>query len=117
MTHHIHIRIATFLTYLLEEQFHIGKFRFGLDPVLGLFPGFGDLVSLILSFYIVGIAYLIRLPNDKIGTMIKNIILDFMIGIVPIVGDIADVVYKANSKNLRILDDHLKKVVVEGEIV
>lgn len=113
----IHLQLATILTRLMDEQFKIGKFRFGLDPVLGIFPGFGDIISLALSFYIIMIAYMLRLPQNKIGMMIKNIILDFLIGLVPVVGDVADIMYKANSKNLRILHEHLGVKVVEGEVI
>ena len=115
----IHLRIATTLTRLMDDQFSIGKFKFGLDPILGLLPGFGDILSLALSFYIIIIGMTLRLPEDKIGIMIKNIIVDFLIGLLPVVGDVADVFYKANRKNLQIIHDHIgtTKDIVEGEVV
>lgn len=113
----IHLKLATTLTKVMDNQFGVGKFRFGLDPVLGLFPGFGDIIALMLSLYIVWIGMAMRLPEDKIGTMIKNVIVDFLIGLLPVIGDLSDVVYKANSKNLRIIHDHIGGTVVEGELV
>lgn len=113
-----HLRIATALTKLLDEQFRIGKFSFGLDPILGLFPGLGDMISLGLSFYLVFVAMLLHVPEDKLTQMIKNIILDFLIGLLPVIGDVADVFYKANKKNLQILHEHVGAApIVEGEVV
>lgn len=108
--------MATVLTHLMDNQFRVGKFRFGLDPILGVIPGFGDLFSLALSFYIILIAFMLKLPQDKIGTMIRHIITDFLIGLMPIVGDLADLGYKANTKNLRILHEHVG-ITIDGEVV
>lgn len=115
----IHLRLATTLTHLMDDQFSFGKFKFGLDPILGLFPGFGDILSLALSLYIIFIGMMLRLPEDKMGLMIKNVIVDFLIGLLPVVGDISDVFYKANRKNLQIIHEHLgaNKGIVEGELV
>jgi hypothetical protein len=112
-----HLQIATALTKIMDEQFRIGKLKFGLDPILGLFPGFGDLIALMLSFYIIWIGMLLSLPQEKIGIMIKNVILDFLLGLIPVVGDISDVVYKANSKNLRIIHEHIGVTIVEGKVI
>lgn len=114
---HFHLRIATIFSRLLDDQFGVGKFRFGLDPIIGLIPGFGDMVSLGLSIYIVIIGMMLRLPSDKMTLMIRNVMLDFLIGLLPLVGDLADVAYKANKKNLRIIEEHLAKNVVDGEIL
>lgn len=115
--HTLHLHIATVLTKLMDEQFRIGKLTFGLDPLLGIIPGLGDIVSLLLSGYIIFIAFLMGLPSEKISKMITNVIADFLIGLVPLVGDVADVFYKANKKNLTIIHDHLGKTVVEGTMI
>jgi hypothetical protein len=112
-----HLQLATFLTKAMDEQFRIGKLRFGLDPLLGLFPGFGDLIALMLSLYIVWIGMLLRLPEEKIGTMVKNVMVDFLLGLIPVVGDVTDVIYKANSRNLRIIHEHIGVTIVEGSII
>ena len=112
-----HLRVAHFFSKLLDDQFGIGKFRFGLDPLLGLIPGFGDIISFALSLYIVAIGIMLRLPSDKIGLMIKNVMVDFLIGLLPLIGDIADVAYKANKKNLAIIHDHVEKDVIEAEML
>ncbi len=111
-----HLRLATILTSLLDTQFKIGKVRFGFDPILGLIPGFGDLLSLFLSGYLVWIAARMHIPDEEIGKMLKNIFYDFILGSIPIIGDIGDIFYKANTKNLIILKKYSGRIV-EGEIV
>ena len=114
-----HLQVARALVKLLENQFQIWKFKFGLDPLLGIFPGAGDALAAILSLYIVFVAVLHKLPFIKILRMIINIILDFLIGSVPILGDFFDFFINPNSKNMRILEEHLNKTeaIIEGEII
>lgn len=111
-----HLAIAKDLTRILESQFRIGNLKFGLDPILGLIPGVGDLISLTLSFYIIWIAVQMRVPADKLTQMMGNITYDFFIGIIPIFGDIADFVFKANTKNLKILSEYAPSGIFEGEL-
>ncbi len=114
-----HLEIARVLVKLLENQFQIWGFKFGLDPLLGLFPGAGDIVSAVLSFYVVFVAILHKLPFIKILKMVINILLDFLVGIVPIIGDFFDFFVNPNTKNMKILNDYLKRDIdiIEGEIV
>lgn len=111
-----HLKMARFLTDLLENKFGIGGLRFGFDPIIGAIPGFGDVITAIMSFYLVWIGVQMRLPQEKIVEMIGNIMLDFLIGIIPFIGDFADFVYRSNSKNLNILETFAKSVV-EGEVI
>lgn len=111
-----HLRIATALTTLLDTRFKLGKLKFGLDPILGVIPGFGDILSLILSGYLVWIAARMNVPDEEIGKMLKNILYDFVIGAIPVVGDIGDIFYKANTKNLEILKKYSGNIV-EGEVI
>jgi hypothetical protein len=86
------------------------KFRIGLDPILGLIPGGGDLVGAIISAYMIYLATSFGLEKSKITQMIKNIALETTVGFVPIVGDIFDVYFKANIRNLDILEQHLAQI-------
>jgi hypothetical protein len=113
----LHLKTAEILTHLLDKQFSVLGMRFGIDPIVGLIPGIGDLISFCVSLYIIWIALQMRLPRNKISKMTKNIIIDLIIGAVPIVGDFADFVYKANSKNLLILQSHTPVDFIEGEII
>jgi len=101
-----HLYFAEKLTYLLENRFSFFGMRFGLDPIIGIIPGIGDILPLLLSLYIVWIGLTLRLPSHKIAAMMRNIMLDFLIGSIPFIGDVADVLYRSNTKNLSILESH-----------
>ena len=83
------------------------KFRLGLDPILGLLPGGGDLIGAGISAYMIYLAASFGLERHKINEMIKNIALETTVGFIPIFGDIFDVYFKANIRNLEILEEHL----------
>ncbi|MEC4983675.1 MAG: DUF4112 domain-containing protein [Oscillatoria sp. PMC 1068.18] len=90
------------------------KFRIGIDPIIGLVPGAGDLVSTAFSAYIIYLATRFRLPGEDLRKMIFNVGLEFVIGTVPLFGDIFDAFYKSNIRNLEILEKHL--MVTEPEV-
>lgn len=112
-----HLKNARRVAKLLDSQFNILGFKFGLEPIIGLIPGLGDAITLILSLYLFYIAIQMKLPASVLVQMLLNIGLDFFIGTVPIVGDIADFFYQANSRNLRILELYFEGEVQEGEVI
>ncbi len=79
----------------------------GLDPVLGLIPGGGDVLGGLISVYIVFSAATMGLPKETLTRMATNIVFDSLVGIVPVFGDLFDVAWKANSKNMDLLESHL----------
>ena len=81
--------------------------RVGLDAVLGLVPGVGDALSAALASYIIWEARQLGLPRWKIARMIGNVAMDTAIGAIPLAGDVFDVFFKANERNLRIIHEHL----------
>ena len=83
------------------------KFRFGLEPILGLLPGGGDLITAGISAYTVYLAASFGLERSEILKMVKNIAIDTAVGSVPIVGDIFDAYFKSNIRNLEILERHI----------
>ncbi|GAB4548845.1 MAG: DUF4112 domain-containing protein [Pleurocapsa sp.] len=85
------------------------KFRIGLDPILGLIPGGGDLVAAVISAYMIYLATRFGLEKAEISKMIANVALETVLGSVPLVGDIFDAYFKANLRNLEILENHLEK--------
>ena len=95
------------------------KFRIGLDPILGLIPGGGDLVTALISAYMIYLATSFGLEKSEINKMIKNIALETFVGFVPVVGDIFDFYFKANLRNLDILERHIEDIddleLVESE--
>ncbi len=81
--------------------------RIGFDAVLGLVPGVGDAISAALASYIIWEARQLGLPRWKIARMIGNVAVDTALGSIPLAGDVFDVFFKANERNLRIIHDHL----------
>lgn len=111
-----HYNAAESLTKLLDNQFSVLGFKFGLDPIIGVIPWVGDLLTFALSLYIIWIGHRMNIPQEKLVKMINNTLTDFVLGIIPVVGDVSDFVYKANSKNMKILREHKNLInVVEGE--
>jgi hypothetical protein len=95
------------------------KVRFGLDPLIGLIPGAGDAVTTALSAYVVYEAYRAGLPPLLVLRMAVNVVIDLVVGALPILGDIGDVFWRANQRNLKIFDDYLATrrgngVIIEG---
>jgi hypothetical protein len=95
------------------------KIRFGLDPLIGLIPGAGDAVTTALSAYVVYEAYRAGLPPLLVLRMAINVVIDLIVGALPILGDIGDVFWRANQRNLKIFDDYLATrrgngVIIEG---
>lgn len=78
--------------------------RIGLDSIVGLIPGAGDALMLLVSLRIVWLGKSLGMPSALVAQMVKNSAIDFGLGFVPIVGDIVDVFYKANQKNVRLME-------------
>ena len=83
------------------------KFRIGLDPILGLIPGGGDLITAAISAYMIYLAARFGLSKKELNKMIANIAIETAIGSIPIAGDIFDAYFKANIRNLEILEKHI----------
>jgi hypothetical protein len=83
--------------------------RFGFDAVVGLVPVLGDLLSQAIATYIIWEARRLGVSNFTLARMVSNTLIDTVFGAVPIVGDAFDVAFRANMKNLRLLQQHLDK--------
>jgi hypothetical protein len=96
------------LRRLLDEVFRVPgtNFRFGWDPVIGLVPGIGDLVAGLYSCAILFQAHRMRIPAIVQLRMLMNVGIDVLMGIVPIVGDVADAFWKSSTRNFRLLERH-----------
>ena len=112
-----HLKAAELFANLLDNRFSILGVKFGLNAVLDLIPEFGDFIALFLSLYLVWLGLRMKLPQIKIIQMLINILFNFLIGLIPIVGDAAYIFNKANLRNLRILKQHAQNQVIEGEVV
>ena len=78
--------------------------RIGLDSIVGLIPGAGDALMLFVSLRIAWLGKSLGMPKALIAQMVKNSAIDFGLGFIPFVGDIVDIFYKANQKNVRIME-------------
>jgi hypothetical protein len=80
------------------------RVRFGLDSILGLVPGLGDVAGAALSGYMVLLASRMGAPQSVIARMLANVAIDTVGGAVPVLGDLFDVAWKSNSRNLALLE-------------
>lgn len=78
--------------------------RIGFDAVVGLIPGGGDLLMFLVALRIIWLGKKLGLPRALCFQMIKNSVLDLLFGFIPVIGDIVDVFFKSNQKNVRILE-------------
>jgi Domain of unknown function (DUF4112) len=80
----------------------------GLDPIIGLLPIGGDALGLIFSFYIIMEAAQIGVSRATLGRMVMNVIVDSLVGAIPMLGDLFDFAWKANNYNIILLEEALK---------
>lgn len=101
------------MAWVLDSSIRIPgtQIRFGMDTIIGLVPGLGDLVAGALSLYIIGEAARIGIPRSLLARMGWNVALDTLVGEVPILGDLFDVAWKANMRNLVLLEEHLQRPI------
>jgi hypothetical protein len=101
------------LSRLLDSAFTIPGtgIRFGLDSLIGLVPGLGDAIGAIFSAYLILQASRLGAPRSVIARMIANVGIDTVIGWVPVLGDLFDVGWKANNKNVALLEQHVQRPV------
>lgn len=97
------------LTYWLDDRFRVPGtgFRVGLDGLVGLVPGVGDVATNALTAYIVYRAWRLGIPRSVLLRMLGNLGIDTVVGIVPVAGDLLDFGFKANRRNVRLLRRHL----------
>ncbi|MFN2635575.1 MAG: DUF4112 domain-containing protein [Gemmatimonadaceae bacterium] len=109
------IRRVRLLGKLLDNSIPIPGtgWKIGLDPIIGLIPGVGDLIGGILSGYIILESARAQVPTLTLMRMLTNVGIDTLVGAVPAVGDLFDAAWKANVKNVALLERHLVARTVE----
>jgi hypothetical protein len=113
MSHEERLEQARWLAGLMDDRYVVPgtRVRFGWDSILGLFPGLGDALTSIISLLIVHHAWQTGASPFTLARMIGNVAADFLLGSVPFVGDLFDVAFKANRRNARLLEQHLKRQI------
>ena len=104
---------------LLERSFTIPGVNMpvGLDALIGLVPVLGEIVTTAMGAYIIWEARNLGLPKWKLARMGANVLFDTAIGAIPLVGDAADLVFRSNTKNLRIILKHIDKHHPETRVI
>jgi len=82
------------------------RFRLGLNSLIGLPPVFGDAALVAISLYFVVEAARLNVPRRVLARMTLNIAIEFALGVVPVLGDVLDVIWKANLRNVELLEQH-----------
>ncbi len=94
------------ISRLLDSQFKIGNFKFGLDPILNFIPFAGDGATTLVSLLLVHTMSKHGASSKIVVKMLGNVMVDFLIGAIPILGWIFDFYFKSNDRNLKLLKEH-----------
>ncbi len=94
---------------LNDSQFRIPftKWRIGIDALIGFIPVIGETIGLLLSLYLLVEAFKLKMPARLKLRMLANILLDWLIGLIPVLGDFADIAFKANVRNMQLLHRYI----------
>lgn len=99
-----------FLARLLDDRFRIPgtSIRFGLDGLVGLIPGLGDASTTVAALFLVYRARQLGVPKVVVARMVANVLADMTIGAIPLLGDIFDIAFKVNRRNLDLMRRHVE---------
>jgi hypothetical protein len=99
------------LSKLMDNKFRIPgtDIRFGFDSIIGLIPGVGDMSTFAVSSYMLWIMAKNGASGFVLARMILNVLIDTIVGSIPILGDIFDVAFKANVRNMRLMQQHFRE--------
>ena len=102
------MRALRSLQQLLDSAFRIPgtSVRFGWDPIVGLVPWLGDVLTAVFSGAVILQAHHLRVPRVVQLRMLMNVAIDIVLGVIPVFGDVADVFWKSNAKNFALLERH-----------
>jgi hypothetical protein len=108
---HPSIERARKLATLLDSAITIPVInkKIGLDPILGLLPVSGDVIAALMGLYIVYVSWEIGLPTHITTRMLTYLLIDIVLGLLPVVGDMADFFFKSNKLNIKLLEEGYKQ--------
>lgn len=106
------------LSRLLDTKFSLpGGFRFGIDPIIGLIPGIGDVIASTLSIWLVYDAARLGLQKRVVARMVFNVLIEAAVGTIPVLGNVVDAVWKANIRNMRLVEANYRFTMKERSMV
>jgi NAD/NADP transhydrogenase beta subunit len=105
------LRSINGLAKLMDARFRVPgtSFRFGLDGIIGLIPGAGDLSTFAVSGYLLWVMAQNGASGFVLARMVLNVVIDAVIGAIPFVGDLFDIAFKANMRNMKLMQEHYQE--------
>ena len=100
------LKSITKISKLMDSQFEIGGFKFGLDPILNLIPFAGDAATGVVSFALVYSMHKHGASGKIVVKMLWNVLVDLVVGAIPLLGWVFDFYFKANDRNIKLLNEH-----------
>ncbi|MCA9136471.1 MAG: DUF4112 domain-containing protein [Planctomycetales bacterium] len=99
------------LAQLMDDKFAIPgtRIRFGLDSLVGLFPGAGDAATAVAGLWLIVEAARLKAPRGILVRMGVNLLVDSTLGVIPVAGDVFDLYWKSNRRNAALLEEFLKR--------
>ena len=96
------------LAKLMDSQFKIPgtTIKFGLDALIGLVPGAGDFATFLISGYMITVMAKNGASGFVLARMVLNVVIDSLFGAIPVLGDIFDVAFKSNERNVKLMQEH-----------
>jgi hypothetical protein len=106
-----HLRRIEKLAHLFDAQFSVPgtQIRFGWDGIIGLVPGIGDTLTVLPQLYLLFESWRLKLGTTVILKMLLNILIDWLIGMIPVLGDLFDVAFKSNLRNAKLVAEAIRK--------
>ena len=105
-----YLETAYFIAGLLDRQFSLYGIWFGLSTILDLIPQVGDFINVVMATYLIWLGLKMKIPPARILQMVFNVLVNFIIGSIPVFGSVVYLVRKANLKNLEILKKYVREV-------
>ena len=112
-----HIAFTRRLIVLLDTKFSLFGIKFVIDPLLDIIPGFGSFLGSAFSCYLFWLSYRLKVPAHVYFHMAWNMGVDYLLGLIPFVGIVADVLYRSNVKNFALLETFVDSEILEGELI
>lgn len=111
-----HLRRVQKLAHALDTRFEIPgtKIRIGWDGIIGLLPGIGDTLTLLPQLYLLFEAQRLKLGTGLILRMLLNVLIDWLVGMVPVLGDLFDVAFKSNLRNANLVTEAIRRKRMEN---